>query len=316
MLGVDRAARRLNHSKLLICCYHGVRDDNDPARNWLMLSRAAFTDQMRYLKAHYRCLPLDEALRELGAGPLSSPVACVTFDDGYLNNRTVALPVLSELEIPATIYVATGFLGTRRTLWSTRLELALAQSPRRTIGLEPLAMAPVVVGAASGPTIARALIARLKEFPAPARITALEYLEAQLDAPVVPSVFAFMSWDDVRTLDASGLVTIAPHTVNHEILSRLSDAELAYEITTSVNDVATRLGRVVTTFAYPNGTLDDFDDRCPEVLQRVGCVAALSTREGLNDVGQDRFAMRRVVVGGAESMASFRLRCAGVARAT
>jgi peptidoglycan/xylan/chitin deacetylase (PgdA/CDA1 family) len=314
-LGADHAVRSLNRSKLLICCYHGVRRDDDPTRHWLMLSREAFVEQMRYLHAHYRCLPLEDALQELDRGPLASPVACVTFDDGYLNNRTVAFPVLQELDIPATIYVATGMLGSRRALWTTRLDLSIAQSEGRTLHLEALNMGPITIDSVVAPTIARALVARLKSLSAAERGAALEDIEAQLNSPVIPSTFDFMSWEDACALDASGLVRIAAHTVNHEILSQLSDADVAYEITESMNEVSTRLGHASATFAYPNGTTADFDERGRRVLQLVGCVAALSTREGLNSVDEDRFALRRIVVGGAESIQSFRLRCAGISRA-
>ena len=83
---------------------------------------------MQYLHGHYECLPLDEALSRLRQGQLSRPTACVTFDDGYLSNRTIGQPILERFGIPATVYVATSFIGTGATLWTTRLEYAFAQT--------------------------------------------------------------------------------------------------------------------------------------------------------------------------------------------
>jgi peptidoglycan/xylan/chitin deacetylase (PgdA/CDA1 family) len=314
-IGLDRVGRYANRGKLLICCYHGVRDDDDPIRHWLMLSRAAFVRQMLHLRDHYECLPLRDALRALRAGALTQPTACVTFDDGYLNNRTIAYPVLEELGIPATIYVTTGLLDARRALWTTHLELALVQGPTRTIRLDVLGLGEATAGIPEAATLARALVERLKLLPANERASALGAIEAQCDEPVIPDTFEFMTWSDVDVLANSGLVDIGAHTVSHEIVSRLSADALELEIGQSVASISARTGRSVESFAYPNGRAIDFDGRSRAVLQRLGCESAVSTIEGLNARGADPFALRRVVVGGADSHDAFVLRCAGLSRA-
>jgi peptidoglycan/xylan/chitin deacetylase (PgdA/CDA1 family) len=46
--------------------------------------------------------------------PIPQNVFVVTFDDGYENNLLYALPVLEELRVPASIFLATGFLDSDR----------------------------------------------------------------------------------------------------------------------------------------------------------------------------------------------------------
>jgi peptidoglycan/xylan/chitin deacetylase (PgdA/CDA1 family) len=312
---LDRLGRYVNRDKLLICCYHGVCEDSDPTRHWLMLPRAAFVRQMLHLQRGYRCLPLGEALRELRVGALTQPTACVTFDDGYLNNLTVAYPILEELGIPATVYVTTGFLDSRRTMWTTRLELALTQGPPRTIRLDAVGLSEASVGTPRAASVAAAVIDRLKLLPAEERARAAQDIEAQCAEPRIPDSFQFMSWVDAARLAKSGLVSIGAHTVSHEITSRLSDDALEHEIGESVASIRARLGRPVASFAYPNGRSVDFDARSRMVLQRAGCESAVSTIEGLNARDVDAFALRRVVVGGADSFDAFVLRCAGLGRA-
>src|SRR5215218_5551507 len=91
LLGAHHLARRLNRRRLLICCYHGVREDAAGIDHWLLLPRTELLRQLRYLKRHYRCVSADQAVAELRAGTLSDCTACITFDDGYRNNRTLAL---------------------------------------------------------------------------------------------------------------------------------------------------------------------------------------------------------------------------------
>lgn len=63
------------------------------------------------LKRGYQAWPLSRLIRESVNGHSLPPkVFCVTFDDGYANNFKYALPVLEQLQVPATIFVATGYL--------------------------------------------------------------------------------------------------------------------------------------------------------------------------------------------------------------
>jgi peptidoglycan/xylan/chitin deacetylase (PgdA/CDA1 family) len=89
-----------------VLMYHRVRDTSPFDQLSVSLSR--FEEQMAYLAAHCRLLCLDDALDELAAGnPLAGVV--VTFDDGYLDNLTNALPIMKRHGIPATVFVTSAF---------------------------------------------------------------------------------------------------------------------------------------------------------------------------------------------------------------
>jgi peptidoglycan/xylan/chitin deacetylase (PgdA/CDA1 family) len=96
---------------LRILMYHRVAARN--GFDQLTVTPARFEQQMAYLAAHCSVLPLQQALE---APPRGAPSAvAVTFDDGYLDNLEVALPILCRHRIPATIFVTTRFCdGTQR----------------------------------------------------------------------------------------------------------------------------------------------------------------------------------------------------------
>ncbi len=232
-LGLHHVARWLHRRQLLIVAYHGVQE-SPGLRSWWHLVRAdQFRQQLRYLTRHYRILSLDDALRELWSGELKQPTACLTFDDGYHNNCTVALPILRAFQAPATVYLATGMVGTDRRLWSVALESSFVATSATSVALERTAPAVHLPTDSDGRrTLAHAVIDQLKRLRPAARDPVLADLHAQLGDGhgAVSDDFAMMNWADARTMEATGLVSFGGHTMNHEILSRLDEQELECEI--------------------------------------------------------------------------------------
>jgi peptidoglycan/xylan/chitin deacetylase (PgdA/CDA1 family) len=98
---------------LRILTYHRVNDTHPQDR--LSVPRAAFEEQLAELARSGRpVLALDAALD--GAGTDAADALVLTFDDGYADNFTEAHPLLSRFGLPATFYVATGFLGTAEVM--------------------------------------------------------------------------------------------------------------------------------------------------------------------------------------------------------
>ncbi len=110
-----RAFDRIRRQRSVVLGYHGVaesrlRDD----LSLLQISPARFRAQLELLMAAgFRFVTLAELARRAGSGVPEPGLAAITFDDGMRNNRTVALPILSEYEILATVYVTIGFIGGR-----------------------------------------------------------------------------------------------------------------------------------------------------------------------------------------------------------
>lgn len=74
-----------------------------------------FRSELAYLKSNYQCLSLRELCERIGADkPMRKRSVVITFDDGYRDNFTQALPVLKDAGITATFFVATGFIETKR----------------------------------------------------------------------------------------------------------------------------------------------------------------------------------------------------------
>lgn len=291
-------------NRLLIVCYHGVVEDTSPVRDWLHITATEFRAQVELLASRFQVVPIDEGLARLHTGKLTRPTACITFDDGYRNNATVAAPILSQLELPSTIYLATGLVGTPALLWTTAVSLAVRSGACASLDLTEW----------SGPKLqshdphSRAVMAReavehLKRLSQSDRVSALSGIDlsATLAQPG-DEEYQLMSWNDVRGLAETGRVSFGGHTMGHEIVSRLSDNELRREVVGCLQavreELASHAGDAVSkTFAYPNGRAIDFDHRCVELLREHGVSGAVTTLPGVNTTSTGSYELRRLVVG-------------------
>lgn len=311
---VPRAMIQRRGAGVLVLGYHGVRQFRTRP-DWLLVEQGAFERQMRWLKAEFDVVGIDEAVEALRQGPVKDRLACVTFDDGYANNISLGLPVLQQFRVPATIYLATGYLGSPDMLWTVRLRGAIIGTRATTLSLN---------GGSGGPrSVPRTMRGRnrlveemKRDFaarPRPERMRILEHLEVELGgATWSRDAFGFMNREELAAGASSGLLTFGAHTVHHEILGQCSDEVVAREVQDSVDAVRELGVPLSNTFAYPNGEPPDFDQRAQAAVEAAGCRAALTTIPGFNRDATHLLAMRRVLVPGHAGIAAFRQAAAGM----
>ncbi len=74
----------------------------------------SFEEHMEYLSRHYSLTPLDSLRKHYENGaPLPKDSLFITFDDGWCSNFSL-LPIIEEKDIPVTIFLTTGFIGTNK----------------------------------------------------------------------------------------------------------------------------------------------------------------------------------------------------------
>jgi peptidoglycan/xylan/chitin deacetylase (PgdA/CDA1 family) len=117
-----------------------------------------------------------------------------------------------------------------------------------------------------------------------------------------------LGWDDVLELDREGTLSFEAHTVSHPNLLSVDDATAATEIGESRRELARRLGRDVTTFAYPAGL---FGERERRLVAAAGYAAAVSCEPGVNPPDADRFTLRRRQIDARDTLLDFRAKVGG-----
>ncbi len=113
---IRRLRRGLRRNRAVVLAYHRVFEDKfDPLL--LCVSPKKFEKQMKYIKSKFNVISLSQLVSDLENNTLRKNSICVTFDDGYIDNLTLALPILEKYEIPATVFVTAGKIGDEKPFY-------------------------------------------------------------------------------------------------------------------------------------------------------------------------------------------------------
>ncbi|WP_333797323.1 polysaccharide deacetylase family protein [Rheinheimera sp.] len=277
----------LSSGKLTILMYHQVVQQRDPMRP-TEPDAATFDWQMRLIRRYFTPLSLSEALERLQDNRLPNNAICVTFDDGYLNNLTVAAPILARHKVPATVYIATAF-SQGENMWNDRLQ-DLCADQKRTI-LQTGQSQLQLTDWASRIHAAQQLINQLKYLPVRTRLQQVDNLYQLNGASEYPS--RMMSTTQIKELAAQG-ITIGAHTHNHPILKSLTPSEQQQEISRCKSGLEQLLQCPVVHFAYPNGVEGrDFDDETMHLVAAAGFQSAVVTNRGFSTADSNLYKLKR-----------------------
>ena len=305
--------------RLTVLAYHRIARTTDPGFTGYAGNASAdpdeFSEQIGWVKEHYNPVTLGEVADAVAGGSLPPRPLLVTFDDGYRDNLTTALPVLKRHGVPATVFLATDHIGTDRPFWWDRAAWCLSVAPAQQVRL-PLTGLVNLTGDRT--RLIRSWVQQAKHVPDDEMRTAVESLPVLLGVVERPAEFgrAILGWDDVATMAADG-VEFGAHTCSHPILTRMPPPLAAAEVAGSVRRVAEAIGRTPIGFAYPNGHRGDLDDVIEAAVAAAGIRLAFTLAPGparWSAVVRRPLRIRRVYVHHGDGLDRFVAKVAGVPR--
>ncbi|MFK7886867.1 MAG: polysaccharide deacetylase family protein [Gammaproteobacteria bacterium] len=276
--------------KYVVLTYHRVRPEAD-ALIPDICNVERFTSQLNVLKRWFNVLPLSEAVARSARGDLPARTVCITFDDGYLDNAQIALPLLQKFGLPATFFIATGYLGDGM-MWNDKVIESVRVRPVGQWDLSQIELGPREVGDwPSRRALLGEIIAHLKHQSPDQRGA---WADALYSEAAIAKDRIMMTPDEVRSLHTAGM-EIGGHTVSHPILTRQPDETALNEMRAGKQDLESLIDASVPLFAYPNGKAGaDFDGRHARMVQEAGFDAAFSTMWGFANDRAPRFELPRV----------------------
>lgn len=274
--------------------FHRIVERHDPFRPGFDVS--LFEQFCGHVAETYEVLPLGELEQQRVAGRDLSRHVALTFDDGYLDNYVLALPLLRRYGLPATLFLTTGAVAGGKPLWTSRAVWIIEHGRSEGAPAEFLGTRLQLEDRGRRVTTALDLVQRLRFVDPSNRDELLDDLASRLGVVDFTGVETeTVSWEQLREMDRAGFCA-QPHTVSHPILSLLDARQIEQEIAQSKAAIEGHLRRPAELFAYPRGTAEDFDERALLTLKRLAFRAAYTTEFAAIRASDDPLRLPRLSV--------------------
>lgn len=229
-----------------------------------------------YLAKRYNVIALADYLNARARGDaaaLPDRALIITLDDGHRRNRAL-LPVLQRLQIPVTIFLCSGIVGTNRHYWFKHRHPAISTAALKTVpNLERLTQ------------LARAGFWQEHEFETPQALSA----------------------QDIQ--DMKPFVDFQSHTVFHPCLPQCVDEEARLEIFESKYQLEDRYGLDIQALAFPNG---DYSARDIELIKQAGYACSITVDLGFNTLHTDPYRLKRLSIDDTDNLDAVCVKASGL----
>ena len=231
----------------------------------------------------FEIVALDEVPRRLGVrGGRGAPFAALTFDDGYVDFRDYALPVLERHGAPATLFLCPGMIESGAQLWWLQLEEAIRRldfielagegTARRWNAETPLEKAVAY----------DEIYWRLRARPEAELLAVVQSLAERAgvtDAEMRDGLF--LDWSALEALSRHPLIAIGAHSLTHRRLALWPEPVAREEMAGSKGALEAQLKLPAKTLAYPVGDAQSAASREFALARACGFELAVTTRPGM-----------------------------------
>jgi peptidoglycan/xylan/chitin deacetylase (PgdA/CDA1 family) len=285
--GMDKVVGALSgHRRLpVVIGYHRVVEDFASSAEMsipsMLVSLRMLERHLDWIGHRFQFVSLDELGARLDSGDgLDKPIAAITFDDGYRDFYSHALPLLKKKGVPAAVFVVTDLVGTTTAQTHDKLYLMLMRrfGDRELMAndvaellqrLGILLPNGTVTATAATPFLAtRLLLEALSQADMQRVLTALESEDSISEDTFKP--FYSLTWEMLAGIRRAG-ITVGSHTRTHVLMTNESRQKVMDEVVGSREELEKRLGTGVQHFVYPDGAFN---------TSSVNAVAAAGYRFG------------------------------------
>ncbi|MDP5031315.1 polysaccharide deacetylase family protein [Paraglaciecola sp.] len=297
---IDKLLLRLLPNGLYVFNFHriGSKQDSEFARDVFSCSEAAFEKIIIDIKQNFRVITTNELAQKLQFQKnINERLALITFDDGYIDNYTVAYPILKKHEVTALFFLSTSLINSRKIAWWDEITFMLRRSVGNTVTLpdnsSSMLLDEHIIESQIQHYIQNTKRQRKNNIP---KVLAELHIALPKQAELLentPSLF--MSWQNIKTMTANKM-EIGSHTVSHQILTSLTEDEQEYEITRSKHIIEEEITSKISAFAYPVGSSNCYNETSKKLCQKAGYLFAFNNQSGINKTLNDPFNLYRICI--------------------
>ena len=312
-----RPVKRLLFPTSWALMYHHVSERTiDP---WdLRVTPALFERQVLWLKKNRKISSLGSMVEDRASGQLQKHSIALTFDDGYLNNYELALPILEKYEAPACFFIPTRNVFSSEAFWWDEIESLILRTPElpRHFSLQ-VGDDDITCGLLEEAVLNDALLRHLQQWhypQSPISKRALLYrkihesmlhLSYDHQKRVIMNIAEWagvseisgtpeiMSTGIIKKLSEHPLITLGAHTVTHPALGKLGAEQQVDELAQGKAALEKLVGKNIGLIAYPYGS---YDGGTPGLAERCGFKAGFTTQTIPFESAESPFMTGRIQV--------------------
>ncbi len=298
--GIGRIYRKMTDSHgAIILMYHSIPDPEraiwiDPTNT---VPSELFEQQIHYLYRNRRVISMSELVDAISHKKnIEKETVVVTFDDGYLDNLEVAAPILKHYDMPATLYLPTGYISREETQWIDQLYTMFRYATCDQVNLTQIHTSEIIEGDISHVAEKYRIYRRIGKALISASYEKRQYLLSKINEQLRPEVTPprlTLNWVELQYLiDTYPNIEIGAHTVDHIDISKCSEEEAHQEIENSIKDIEKNLNERPKHYSFPYGrSTEAHRNLIRELGMKSAVIASSDIRINSNS---DPYALARI----------------------
>jgi peptidoglycan/xylan/chitin deacetylase (PgdA/CDA1 family) len=268
---------------------------NEPNGFYPEISTYNFEKQMRHIANNYNVMSLDEIVQRVSKKESIRGCVAITFDDGFRDNYDNAYPILKKYDLPATIFLTTGYIGTGIVPWFIKERYIFMKTKKTQLRFSSCDKQFFI----SMPTIRDRFLASdklmiyLKNCSKSQRNIMLNQLCEKFEVNDFQDIDSIMlNWEQVREM-SQDRINFGAHTVSHPVLSKVNPDIAKKEIFESKETILKKTGNPVNCFAYPFGKKADYNSEIFEILKNIGFQCGVTSEKEFNSYETGLYELNR-----------------------
>lgn len=287
--------------KLIVLTYHRIlpmeKIDESFSNTGIIVKPETFDKHLDFLQKQFKITTIDSFYSIINSGKTSSSPSClITFDDGWVDNYLYGFPILKKNNLPATIFLPTGYMENNDLFWQEKLcrliYMLVSKNAKEANNL--LANHGVEIENIT-PSLLKVEIKecvnKLKSRPYKDIDNLIQEISKILEYTGSEThIDQYMNWNHIREMSKYN-ISFESHAHSHKILTRLEKDAVKDELLKSAEIIGRELDKKVKYIAYPNG---DSDSEIQELAQANGYLLGFGTKRGINSSSSNLYDIKRI----------------------
>lgn len=297
-------SKYLKKNKLAIFLVHGVV--NNVSDNQIInytnkhITASKFEQILVDLKKKGTCLSMDEVFQRFKSKKKFEEYCyAITFDDGFYNNYSIAIPILEKHKQKATFYVTTDFINNNQLSWIDIIEILIEKNKKGTIktfwGNENFSSSKI-----SKINLLNKIRKKIKKNKKIDPYQFAQNISNQLNQKgknfLKNIFFKKMNWKNLQTIKKNKLFIIGGHGKTHRILGYLNKKNQKKEIYHSINVLNKKMKMQCKHYSYPEGFIKSYNKNTINLLKSKKILICPTAINGVNDLNSDLFKLKRISI--------------------